>query len=385
MDEEADNTWTDDSKEAISKGFVEYFAALADPRAIGRTEHGLLEIIFISVCAYICGFNSWEGVFEFAKARESWLKKYIALKNGIPSRVTYWRIFSHLEPSAFSNCFRNWIQTLLGETKHIAIDGKALRGVHDQDNPDKSMILVSAWATDKGLLLGQIKTDVKSNEITAIPKLLDMICVKDCIVSIDAIGCQTEIAKKITDLGGHYLIALKGNQKTLSNDVATFFQSALESNWKYIDYESFESVEKGHGRVDKRTVYLVREMSDCISSEDWPNISSVIMVVSTRLIKDKESTETRFYITSSTQGVSEIGLVIRKHWGIENGLHWSLDVGFREDRQVAQKINLAENLAILRRLVLTLLRKEPGKLSIENKRIKAAMSTDYLEKILDIA
>jgi predicted transposase YbfD/YdcC len=384
IEDEINSCWVDDSREAISKGFLEYFSMLEDPRMINKTDHRLLEIVFISVCAYICGFNSWEGVFEFAQARELWLKKYIELKNGIPSRVTYWRTFAHLNPHAFSSCFRNWIYTLLGETKHIAIDGKALRGVHDPGNPDLSLILVSAWATDKSLLLGQIKTDVKSNEITAIPRLLDIICVKNCLISIDAIGCQTEIAKKIIGLEGDYLLALKGNQGMLRTDIETYFQGALESNWEYIDYESCESVEKGHGRIDTRKVYLVRNMHECIDTEKWPQLSSVVMVISSRLIKGKEATETRYYITSSPMGVTEIALAIRKHWAIENVLHWSLDVGFREDRQVAQKMNLAENLATLRRIAFTHLKKESGSLSIENKRIKAAMSTDYLERVLGL-
>jgi predicted transposase YbfD/YdcC len=384
IDDEDEVYWVDDSREAISKGFLEYFALLEDPRMINKTDHSLLEIIFISVCAYICGFNSWEGVFEFAQARESWLKKYIELKNGIPSRVTYWRTFVHLNPGAFSNCFRNWIYTLLGDTKHIAIDGKTLKGVHDPNNPDASLILVSAWATDKSLLLGQIKTDIKSNEITAIPRLLDIICVKNCLISIDAIGCQTEIAKKIVDFEGDYLLALKENQGILRTDIETFFQGALESRWEYIDYESCESLEKGHGRIDTRKVYLVRDMHECIDTNKWPRLSSIVMVISSRLIKDRKTTETRYYITSSPVGVTEIALAIRKHWSIENELHWSLDVGFREDRQVAQKMNLAENLATLRRIAFTHLKKDSSSLSIENKRLKAAMCTDYLEQVLGI-
>lgn len=379
-----DNEWVDDSARVISSSFIEYFAMLEDARASKKTSHPLLEIIFTTVCAYICGANSWEGVLEFARARESWLKKYITLENGIPSLATYWRTFVHLEPCAFEQCFRNWVHTLSGDTRHIAIDGKVLRGVHDKENPDSQLVLVSAWATDKGLLLGQVKTDVKSNEITAIPRLLDMICVKDCLISIDAAGCQTKIAEKISRLGGEYLLALKGNQGTLRSDVEAFFQDALSSNWEHLDFERCESVEKGHGRIDTRTVYLVKDMADCIDSEQWPEIQSVIMVNSRRRIKDKESEESRYYITSSRMGVTEAALAIRRHWAIENGLHWSLDVGFREDRQVAQKMNLAENLAVLRRIAFTLLKQEKSALSLENKRMKAAMSEDYLDQVLGL-
>src|ERR1700722_8807362 len=233
--------WVDDSDKAISAGFKEYFALLKDPKTARKTNHSLLEIIFTTICAYICGANSWEGVVEFVKTRESWLRKYIKLENGIPSLVTYWRTFLHLNPATFSQCFRDWVFTLLGDVKHIAIDGKTLRGTHDEENSNAQLILVSAWATDKGLLLGQVRTDVKSNEITAIPKLLDVISVKNCLISIDAAGCQTKIAKKITDLEGDYLLALKGNQGTLRNDVETFFQDVLASDWAYLIFESCES------------------------------------------------------------------------------------------------------------------------------------------------
>lgn len=379
-----DETWIDDSARAISAGFIEYFALLEDPRLAYKTSHCLLEIIFITVCAYVCGANSWEGVLEFAKARESWLRQYIKLKNGLPSLATYWRTFAHLEPEAFSKCFSNWTHTLLGEVKHIAIDGKSLRGVHDKDNPDAQLVLVSAWATDQGLLLGQVKTDVKSNEITAIPRLLDMICVKNCLVSIDAAGCQTTIAEKITAKGGDYLLALKGNQGTLKADVEEFFDQELRTEWERRNFESCESVEKGHGRIDIRSVYMVREMADCIDEEQWPRIESVIMVISKRRIKEKETVEKRYYITSSIMSVTEAALAVRRHWAIENGLHWALDVGFREDRQVALKMNQGENIAVLRRIALTMLKREKSALSLENKRMKAAMQPDYLERVLGL-
>lgn len=379
-----EDNWTDDSEIVISKGFIEYFTLLKDVRTANKTSHSLLEIIFTTVCAYICGANSWEGVVEFVKARESWLLQYIEMKNGIPSLATYWRTFVQLDPQTFSQCFRNWTYTLLGNTKHIAIDGKVLRGTYDKDNPDAQLILVSAWATDKGLLLGQVRTDIKSNEITAIPKLLEIICIKDCLISIDAAGCQTKIAKQIVDQGGDYLFALKGNQGTLRKDIELFFEDAIANNWEYFDFESCESIEKGHGRIDKRTVYLVRDMNICIDETLWPKIQSVIMVISKRQIKGKETVETRYYITSSNMNVTEAALSIRRHWSIENTLHWSLDVGFREDRQVSQKLNLAENLAVIRRIALTLLRKETSGLSLENKRMKAAMSVDYLDQVLGL-
>lgn len=237
-----DTEWADDSPAVISSNFIEYFAMLEDVRASKKTNHSLLEIIFTTVCAYICGANSWEGVLEFARAREAWLKKYISLENGIPSLITYWRTFAHF----------------------------------------------------------------------------DMIRIKDCLVSIDAAGCQTTLAEKISGLGGEYLLALKGNQGILRSDVEAFFQDAFSSNWEHLDFERCESVEKGHGRIDTRTVYLVKDMADCIDNEQWPNIQSVIMVNSKRRIKDKESEESRYYITSSAMGVTEAALAIRRHWAIES-------------------------------------------------------------------
>lgn len=377
--------WVDDSQDAIYKGFTEYFKALEDNRVVYLTSHKLLEVIFIGVCAYICGANSWDGVFEFAKVRENWLKRYLALENGLPSRVTYWRIFSQLEPQTFQNCFKDWAESLLGQSRHIAIDGKKLRGVYHPTDPNISLILVSAWATERGLLLGQVKTDEKSNEITAIPKLLNMIHVKDCIVTLDAMGCQTEIAKRIVNGEGEYLLALKGNQGTLKDDVELFFKGAIDTDWEDVNYERYETLEKGHGRIDTRTAYLVKDIEWLNNKKDWPNLQGIIMMISQRQSKGKKSTETRYYITSSGMKVEGIALAIRMHWGIENGLHWSLDVGFREDRQVARKANLAENLAVIRRIAFNYLNQENSNLSIENKRLKSAMDPNYLEQVLKIA
>lgn len=374
--------WVDDSKEILSYGFLEHFRALQDPRLLARTSHNLFEVIFIAVCGYICGANSWAGIHEFALERERWLRQWLELKNGLPSCVTYWRVLSQLNPSAFQACFRSWADSLLGENKHIAIDGKQLRGVHDPNNSKASLILVSAWATECSLLLGQVKTDVKSNEITAIPKLLEMVCVKNCLVSIDAIGCQVEIAKKITGLGGDYLLALKGNQGTLEKDVALYFDDALKSDWKGINYEGTSSTEKGHGRIEERKAFLIKKINWLTQRSSWSKIKGIILITSARTIKGKTTEEKRYFITSASLNIEELALAVRRHWGIENGLHWCLDVGFREDRQVAQKTNLAENLAVLRRIAFNYLRQEKSNLSIENKRLKAAMSTTYLEHIL---
>lgn len=381
--------WVDDSQNALSIGFIEYLKLIEDPRQSAKTSHSLLEIILFQCVLIFVVLIAGMECLNLQKL-VTWLRKYIRLENGIPSRVTYDRTFAALDPSCFQKCFQEWSYSLIGSTKHIAIDGKTLRGTYDPDNSKKSLVLVSAWATDRGILLGQIKTDAKSNEITAIPKLLDMIHVKNCLVSIDAAGCQTKIAKMIIDKAGDYLLSLKGNQGKLKEDIEAFFQDALESNWTHLNFQSCETIEKGHGRVDTRTVYLVKSMNDCIDQKQWPKIQSVVLVISKRCIKNKESSESRYYITSSSMNVTEIALAIRKHWSVENGFHWSMDVGFREDRQVAQLGNLAENLAVLRRVAFNYLNqvKDSGEkdrpLSIENKRLKAAMSTEFLEKVLQL-
>lgn len=374
--------WEDDIEEIrLVETFTEFFQLIADPRQAAKTQYRLMDILFIAVCAYICGANSWTGILEFSKARKAWLEEVIELE-ALPSRITYWRVFSALDPDAFQNCFFAWIKGAFGwEKGSIALDGKELRGFHDKDgNP---LTMVSAWATDRGLLLGQVPTDSKSNEITAIPMLLDMLAIKDCVVSIDAIGCQTEIARKIIDKEGDYLFSLKGNQGTLKEDVELFFQGAEKSGWKDIPYEQVRSLEKGHGRIETREVYIVRDIDWLEQKVKWPNLAAIIMVKASRERKGKTSEETRFYITSSSLEIEKLAAHIRGHWGIENGLHWSLDVGFREDRQVARNRVLARNLAVLRRVAFNHLKQEPAsKLSIENKRFRAAIDLEYLEHVL---
>lgn len=376
--------WEDDIEDVLKvETFSEYFQLIEDPRQASKTKYKFIDAIFVAVCAYICGANSWTGIFEFSKARKEWLRKIIDLEI-LPSRVTYWRIFSALDPDVFQKCFFDWVKGVFGwEQEGIAIDGKELRGFHDNNN--NPLNIVSAWATERGLLLGQVETNEKSNEITAIPCLLDMLDVKGSIVSIDAMGCQKGIAKKIIQKKGDYLLALKGNQGTLKNDIELFFNDAEKTHWKNIQYEQVRSIEKGHGRIETRKVFVVREVNWLDQKHEWQNLSAIVMVKSEREKKEKPTKETRFYITSSTLEIEKIAMYIRHHWGIENGLHWSLDVGFREDRQVARNRTLARNIALLRRIAFNHLKQEfASKLSIENKRFKAAIDINYLEEVLKL-
>jgi predicted transposase YbfD/YdcC len=367
--------------------FFSHFSELEDPRIDRKKLHNLMEILFIAICAFICGANSWLGIVEFAKAKEKWLKKFIKIDNGIPSHVTFWRVFSRLKPKAFENCFINWMKKLALLTKGeiIAIDGKTIRGTYDIDDRSAAIHMVSAWANQNRLILGQVKTEEKSNEITAIPKLLDMIDVKDCTITIDAMGCQKEIAEKIIDNEANYILALKGNQGSLKGDISLFLQDAIKTDFKGIDYDFYSSTEKSHGRIETRKIYVVDNINWLEGKDHWKSLSSIILVESTREHKNKVTSENRYYISNLLSSARQFAQDIREHWGVENSLHWCLDVGFREDRSVSKNAQTGENMSILRRIAFNLFKKDKtSKRSIENKRFRAALNESYLEELLGL-
>lgn len=374
--------WIDDSGEVVAENFKTHFSELKDPRIARKTKHSLLEVLFIAVCAYICGASSWTGIYEFSRSREAWLRKYIELENGLPCRITYWRIFSIIDSKMFEKCFLGWTRSLLkGRVEsQIGLDGKALRGHYSLDNPQASLILVSAWATEASLVLGQVKVEEKSNEITALPQLIDALDLKGTVVTCDAMGCQTEIAAKIVEKGGDYLLALKGNQGTLEEDIKLYFEGEL--NRKNADLERDQSIEKGHGRIETRKAFVSHDVGWLQQKERWKKLSSIIMVEATREVKGKASTERRFYISSREGTAKELGDRIRKHWGIES-LHWCLDVAFDEDKKTTRNKAVAENLGVVRRIAFNFLRIDKTKgLGMENKRLKAALDPVYLDKVL---
>ena len=370
-----------------SPTIIEHFSNLKDPRR--RTpDHYLIDIITIAICAVICGADSWVGVEEFGKAKEQWFRTFLKLPNGIPSHDTFGRVFALLDPTQFRDRFSNWIQAIsnLTDGQVVAIDGKRLRRSHDETLGKAAIHVVSAWASANRLVLGQLKTDEKSNEITAIPELLKALVLKGCIVTIDAMGCQTEIAKLIVEQEADYVLALKGNQGNLHDDVQDLFTYAQETDFQDIAHDFEQTNDSGHGRIEIRRHWTISE-PELISYLDpdhkWAGLQSVGMVESERHVGDKTTTERRYYISTLSGEAGEFGEAVRTHWGIENKVHWVLDVAFREDDCRVRKGYAAENLAVLRHIALNLLRHEKSaKCGIQTKRLKAGWSAACLLRVL---
>jgi len=373
---------------AVAADIEEHFGNLEDPRADhGRKLHKLLDIMVIAICAAICGADTWEDVETFGKAKKEWFKEFLGLPNGIPSHDTFNRVFNCLDPQQFQSCFMSWInaasQIIGGQV--IAIDGKVLRRSHDQGVGKAAIDMVSAWATANHLVLGQVKVDEKSNEITAIPELLKALEISGCIVTIDAMGCQTEIAADVIDQEADYVLALKDNQGQLFEDVKLLFNDLESSNYKAYRYDYDKTVNKGHGRIEIRECWTISDPSilqHLRSSERWKELSTVSRIRSQRWIRDEKSCEDRYHIASVT-GAKRILSAVRSHWGIENQLHWCLDIAFDEDRCRIRKEHGAENFAILRHIALNLLKQEKTcKRSIKGKRLLSGWDDTYLFKVL---
>jgi predicted transposase YbfD/YdcC len=364
----------------------DHFGSLPDPREAGLIEHKLLAIITIAICAVICGADSWVEIEEFGKARFDWLQGFLELPNGIPSHDTFGRVFVRLSAVAFQRCFARWIQAVFTVTQGqvIAIDGKTLRRSYDRSSDKAAIHMVSAWASANRLVLGQVKTDDKSNEITAIPELLKLLDVKDCIVTSDAMGCQRAIAAQIIAQEGDYVLALKGNQGGLYDDVRTFFDAAQARQFNGIPHGYHQTVEGGHGRVEVRRYWTVDQIEWLADRPKWKDLKLIGMVESERHIGDTVTVERRYYIASLTNDAVRFGHAVRNHWSIENPLHWSLDVTFKEDACRVRQGEAAENFAVLRHIALSLLRQEKtAKVGLKTKRFKAALEIGYLHKVLN--
>ena len=346
----------------------------------------MIDMLFITLCAVISGVRSWEDIEEFAIDREEWLRKYISLPNGIPSHDAIRYLFMFLDEKAFNKAFSDWISTIspLLEGSHIAIDGKTNRRSGNKDKSLKPLHTVTAWATGTSLALGQIHVEEKSNEITAIPDLLDIIEVKGCLVTIDAMGCQRAITDKIVDeKKGDYVIALKGNQKYLHEEVIEYFDDALKNNFKDFDYVCYKETEKDHGRIERRSYYITSDIEDLYEVKDWKTIKTIVLVIAERKIKGIISVEKRYYISSCKNEPEKIKDAIRNHWKIENSLHWTLDISFNEDQCRKRVKNSAKNISTIRKMALSMLKTEESfKGSINAKMLKACRKTEYLEKVL---
>lgn len=366
----------------------DHFSDLEDPRVNRTKKHKLIDIITIAICAVICGADGWVDIENYGNAKLDWLKQFLELPNGIPSHDTFGRVFAHLDPEQFQNCFLAWVRAISDITPEqlIAIDGKKVRRSHDKTLGRNAIHMVSAWAEADRLVLAQTKVDEKSNEITAIPELLQVLDLSGCIVTIDAMGCQREFAVTIVDREGDYVFALKGNQGHLLEDVEALFEQAQSTNFADIVHDYHKTVDRDHGRIEIRQCWTISD-PDCLSSlrnlAAWKELNTIVMVIAERRTGDKVSLETRYYISSLDGNANRLLGATRGHWGIENSLHWVLDIAFREDECRIRKGNGAQNFAVLRHIALNLLRQEQtAKCGVKAKRLKAAWSEDYLLKVL---
>ena len=370
--------------ETPDSSLVGHFSTLEDPREARTCRHKLIDLVVIAIAAVICGADDWVAVAAFGRAKEAWFRQFLELSNGIPAHDTFGRVFSLLAPAGFEACFRAWVaairQVLPGEI--VAIDGKTLRRSHDRAAGLAALHLVSAWATANRVVLGQVATEAKSNEITAIPRLLELLLLKGCIVTIDAMGCQKAIAEQIITQGGDYVLALKGNQGTLAAEVEEAFIDADARDYAGVATEVLETVERGHGRIETRRYRTLGELSGVGRSALWKGLNMLGMVESRGERDGKISTECRFYIGSIGTDVACFARAVRGHWGIENDLHWSLDVAFREDESRLRDPQARENFAVLRHIALTRLKQDTTRLGIKNKRLKAGWDQHYLEALL---
>lgn len=374
------------------KPLIECFEGLPDPRLDRTRRHKLVDILTIGLCSLLTGGESFTDMELYGRLKEDWLKTFLELPNGIPSHDTINRVFCAIDPHAFLDCFVQWVQgicpALHDET--VAIDGKALR--HALNEGDPIPYIVSAWASESGLVLGQVKVDEKSNEITAVPELLDALVLKGCIVTLDAMGCQKDIAAHIIDKEANYVLALKGNHATVHEEVTEFFTDAVPpcatqcadtAVQNKMDF--FQTIEKGHGRIETRRYWHSTDIDWFEDKALWKDLRSIGMVESLRTVKGKTSRERRFYLSSLPLNAQRFAKAVRGHWGVENPLHWSLDVTFREDDSRARTRNAAQNVASLRRIALNLIRKDRSqKCSQKAKRIAAALDPDFLKHLLGI-
>jgi predicted transposase YbfD/YdcC len=368
-------------------GFLAHFARLEDPRQSAKTLYPLSEVLLVSLCAVICGADSWVEVSTFGKMKLEFLRRFLPFKDGVPSHDTFGDVFAALDPEAFRDCFIAWTASLARHIEGVvAIDGKTLRRSFDRGNGQAAIHMVSAWSSSQHLVLGQEKVAEKSNEITAIPKLLDLLSLKGAIVTIDAIGCQTAIAQKIVDKDADYVLALKGNQGTLHGDIELFFQEQVARDFADARFDHHATVDADHGRLEERDCWATDDI-DWLRKlhADWPALQSIVMIRAQRTLNGETSSEARYFISSLAPDARQLAEAVRAHWGIENRLHWVLDMTFREDESRIRKDNAPANASILKHMAFNMLKKTPSRRSIRLKRKSAGWDNEFLESVLRAA
>lgn len=370
-----------------------YFESLSDPRHTRNRKHLLLDIIVIAVGAIVCGCDGPTAMHRWAMESKDWLRQYLSLPNGIPSRDCIRRLILALNPASFQRCFQEWSASALIDPAQeqtdgrrlVAIDGKTCRRSHDRANNLGPLHLVSAWASEEGIALGQVATDAKSNEITAIPLLLTQIDLPNTIITIDAMGCQKDIVEQIVDGGADAVIAVKDNQPNLKTAIAEFYTEQIERDFEDLKYRVYESQEKGHGRLDERTYYLTQTPKDFAPKKDWPFVKAIGYALRWTTHADgSTSSEVRYFISTRYLSGKRFAEAVRSHWGIES-MHWVLDVTFREDDSRTRERVLGNNLSWLRRFAITLLKRHPAKDSIKGKMLRCGYNKDFLAEVLTLS
>ena len=366
----------------------EHLSEIEDPRRELTKLHKLIDILVIAVCASVCGAEGFNEIEEFGESKEEWLKGFLELPNGIPSHDTFRRVFMLIKPEKFQEVFLRWVESVSSRTKGklVNLDGKRLRGTKSKEKQNQALCMVSAWSEENRMVLGQVRCEEKSNEITAIPELLSLLELSGCIVTIDAMGCQREIVKQIVEQKADYVISLKGNQGNLHKEIKEYFIWAERISWRDIEFDYCETIEKGHGRIETRRCWVTEDIDWLEQKEDWSGLKSIVMVESQREVIDgKTSIERRYFISSLSKDAKESLRAVRGHWAIENSLHWVLDISFREGDCRIRAENSAENMAIVRHISLNLLKQEKScKRGIKTKRLKSGWDEAYLSKVLNI-
>lgn len=370
--------------EPVKSSIITHFESLEDFRIDRTKKHELVDIIFLTLSSMICGFDTWEEIELFGNVRIDWFRRYIKLSNGVPSHDTIRRVFMGLNPEKFQESFSSWVESLDVKTKGkiVAIDGKTLRGSHGRGKGKRPIHMVSAWLCENDLVLGQCKVNEKSNEITAIPELLELLVLEGSTITIDAMGCQKNIAAKIRDAGADYVLGLKGNQGHLSESVEEFFTTAYEKDFLHVPFDQSVSVDGEHGRIVTRSCYAVSSRY-IEEAQGWVGLKSIVMVVSERHTDNEALTEKRYYISSHEPDAAKLGHAVRTHWSIENGLNWCLDVGFNEDQCRIREGYAAENIAVIRQMALNMIKSDSSKKGgIARKRKLASIDNRFLETLL---